>query len=280
MNWESDTTWINQPKISVSMITKDNPNFIFDALRSIHDQNHKNIEILIVDDGSSKLNYDLLKDYAATHGNIKLHRNSRNLGIPASRNISLGMMSVESEFLCVLDADDIWLPNKLEKQLSVFKENPDLDILGTAIELIDKNSNPIGKRKYPVEHNQILNHLYLTSPLCHSSVVIRLRNLGTKVIYNEEYKSSQDLELWTRLALEGYQFRNLPEVLVKYRVYEEQTTGLKTKRSLKFSLKARWKYILKKPYPLGFLLLFAQSLLYLLPSTWVIKIRDLFFHQK
>jgi glycosyltransferase involved in cell wall biosynthesis len=115
-----------QPLVSGVIIIYNGENFLTPAIESVLSQSYENWELLLVDDGSTDNSTQIAKDYAEKYPEkvrYLQHPNHENRGMSASRN--LGIDNAKGEFIAFLDADDIWLPPKLEKQVAVLQSNPE-----------------------------------------------------------------------------------------------------------------------------------------------------------
>lgn len=115
----------NQPLVTVIIIFKDAGNFICEAIESVLSQSYKHWELLLIDDGSTDESTQIALSYVEKHPNsIRYfdHPNHTNLGMSASRN--LGIRSAQGDYIAFLDADDIWLPNKLDYQVNILESHP------------------------------------------------------------------------------------------------------------------------------------------------------------
>jgi glycosyltransferase involved in cell wall biosynthesis len=114
------------PRVSVVTIFLDAERFMEEAIQSVLDQTYESWELLLVDDGSTDGSTEIARRYAAAHPKIRYleHEGHRNLGMSASRN--LGIDSARGEFIAFLDADDIYLPEKLERQVALLEAMPDV----------------------------------------------------------------------------------------------------------------------------------------------------------
>ena len=118
--------------ISVMMPTYNNAKYISQAIESIYAQNYSNIEIIVVDDGSTDNTKEIVKRYKDIKYFYTEHK-----GIPFARNIALE--NSKGEYIAFLDSDDYWLPNKLNTQMQYFKEHPDCEIVFTKYKNIIDN---------------------------------------------------------------------------------------------------------------------------------------------
>jgi glycosyltransferase involved in cell wall biosynthesis/SAM-dependent methyltransferase len=121
--------------VSVVMIFLNEKNFLQDAIRSVLAQTHENWELLLVDDGSNDGSSEIARSVAAefpTKVQYLKHAGHQNLGMSASRN--LGVRHAKGSYVAFLDADDVWLPRKLEQQLAILNAHPDADIVCGAVQ--------------------------------------------------------------------------------------------------------------------------------------------------
>jgi glycosyltransferase involved in cell wall biosynthesis len=140
-----------RPLISVITIFLDTERFIEEAIESVLAQTHGNWELLLVDDGSSDASTGIARRYAAMHpGRIRYleHPGHRNLGTGASRN--LGLTESRGELVAFLDSDDVWLPQRLERQVAILRRRPDVAMVyGPTLYWFDWQGAPAtGRRNY------------------------------------------------------------------------------------------------------------------------------------
>lgn len=120
----------DSPLVSVIMIFLNEEQFIEEAVRSVFQQTLKDWELLLVDDGSTDTSTRLAQRYAAENpSRVRYleHQGHQNRGMSASRNLGVGHARGDS--IAILDADDIWLPEKLERQVATFEERPEAEML-------------------------------------------------------------------------------------------------------------------------------------------------------
>jgi glycosyltransferase involved in cell wall biosynthesis len=130
---------------------------IEETLRSVLRQTHRNLEVLVVDDGSSDDTPKIVEALAAEDGRVRLLRQA-NAGVAAARNA--GIAASSGEFIAPIDADDLWHPTKIERQLRVFAEGGDrIGLVYTWFALIDRNSRVVQLRHQPRHHGSVLRPL-------------------------------------------------------------------------------------------------------------------------
>ena len=191
--------------------------FIEQAVASILEQTYKNLELLVIDDGSKDSTQEKITQFKDPR--IRLITNHKNLGIAVSLN--KGIDESRGKYIARMDADDISLQDRIKKQCNFMEENPQIGILGTGYYGVDKN----GERKqtyiYPEDDIEIKWKLLMGPIFPHPTVMLRKKVLvDHKIYYNVKYPATQDYELWSRLIhyTEG---TNLSLPLLEYRHHSE-----------------------------------------------------------
>jgi len=203
---------MNKPKISVIMSVYNGMPHLPEAIESILNQSFPDFELIIVNDCSSDNSLKVIKSF--TDKRIKIIENVTNIGLTKSLNKAL--KTAKGGYIARMDADDISLPKRFQKQIAFFNDNPKYALLGTWAK-IWKNNIPSGRfHKHP-QDSQILRFILLfNNPFVHSSVMFRKSAIDQIGLYNPDFKYAQDYELWSRFCLK-YAISNIPEVLHIYR---------------------------------------------------------------
>lgn len=132
----------------------------------------------------------------------------------------VGVEQATSEFVAIIDADDIACPNRLSRQLEYFDANPSTDVVGGYIGEFETDPSEITSvREVPTESERIKKMAYFRSPINHPSVMFR-RNAVLDAGNYREIEYGEDYELWCRLLSNGKNLANIPEILVKVRATE------------------------------------------------------------
>lgn len=202
--------------ISVIMSVYNAEKYLREAIESILTQSFTEFEFIIINDKSNDSSLKIIKEYEQEDGRIKLIKNKQNLGL--TRSLNKGLSIAKYKYIARMDADDISMCDRFEKQVKFLEKNYDIDILGSYAYDINGKNKIIGKRRVPLSHSDILEMLPILSPLIHPSVMFRKNSLDKTNGYNENFRTSQDYELWFRAASKGLKFHNLPEYLLKYRM--------------------------------------------------------------
>lgn len=216
-------------EISVIMsVYNTKPDYLSEAIDSILRQSYENFEFLIINDGTTnKETLDTLKKYKERDSRIRLIVNETNIGLTKSLNI--GLKTAKGKYVARMDSDDISYNHRLEKQYIYMEQNQDIDVLGCLIRKIGKAqtvepSNYIDFTQNDYESFIIKMLFYNVGPI-HPTVMIRNNFLKKHNIkYDESIKKAQDYALWMECISAGGKIKNLPKVLLEYRLHNAQIT--------------------------------------------------------
>ena len=205
-------------KFSVSMCVygKDNPDWFREAVNSILSQSVPPDEVVLVVDGPVP---DTLGDVIDSFENgdaFRVIRLPENRGHGDARRI--GLANCTHEIVALMDADDIALPDRFEKQIAAMTKDPALSIIGGKIaEFMDAEDNIIGYRTVPTAHGDICSYMKRRCPFNQMTVMFRKSHVEEAGGYLDWY-CDEDYYLWARMYLAGMRFANLPDTLVHARV--------------------------------------------------------------
>ena len=198
----------NIPKVSVLMPVYNASSFLKESIDSILSQSFTDFEFLIINDGSTDPSANIIDSY--TDYRIKHIKFPVNGGITKALNIGLDI--AQGEYIARMDADDLALPQRLEKQVMFMDQNPDVGVSGTWVEYFGKRK---GVMMAPQNHKEILWTLLFGSPFFHPSVIMRTK-LIREIKYPSDFPHAEDYGLWMELVTRT-RFANIPEPLLKYR---------------------------------------------------------------
>jgi len=204
-----------KPKITVLMPVYNGEKFLRESVESILNQTYKDFEFLIIDDGSMDKSLEILESYDDKR--IKIVKNKGNLGLVKSLN--KGLTLANGKYIARMDADDIAISDRFEKQLDFMEKNSEIGVCGGCIR--DFGSEK-GFWKAPLSHGEIMVGMLFGVKTYHPTVIIRkavIQELDK--YYNEEYKHAEDYEFWVRLALKGIKFANIGDLVLMYRKHPE-----------------------------------------------------------
>lgn len=228
------------PHITVIMPVFNGRHFIEEAVRSVINQTFKSFELLIIDDGSVDSSWEIIQKLQAEYPRfIRSFKLSSNGGAFKATNYALRF--ARGEFIALMDCDDISHPERFQRQIKFFKENPDVAILGTQAVVINQNGEVIGYKKVPKSHDEIYKEFGVLHPMIHPSCMIRKRLLsGRSFKYLIKYGVNDDYYTFFTL-LNKEKFANLNERLLFYRIHMNNSSLKDIKRKFFNSLKIRFE---------------------------------------
>ena len=210
--------------VTVIMAAYNSGAFISDAIRSVLDQTHVNWELIVIDDGSSDNTGAIVKEFMAWDGRIR-YIYKENGGQGSARN--RGIKSSVGKYIAFLDADDLWLPDKLQVQLSLLSEKGADLVFSDAYMFEDKPgmekklsiATGFYKGEEAIHSFLMFNHVPTLTVLAHRSAI---QNAGG---FSERKDIHEDWHLWTRMLIAGCSFFGWDRPLAHYRVRTDSTTS-------------------------------------------------------
>lgn len=207
---------MNKPLVSVIIPCYNAEKYVEEAIRSIMTQTYSNLEIIVTDDCSSDNTLMILETLAAEDSRIKVIKNEENLRIVKSLNNMIGI--AQGKYIARMDADDISLPKRIEKQVSFLESNPEYGMCGTNAWHIDESGRKIGRSYLSISDFEIQRTKFIRCPFYHPTICIRSELIKTN-LYDNYYDKVEDFELWLRI-LPLTKACNLAEKLFYYRKFE------------------------------------------------------------
>ncbi len=201
------------PTVSVVMPVYNEAAFVDAAVQSVLRQTLSDLELVIVDNGSTDHSPEILRRIRDPR--VRVIRNPRNLGSAAAGNQAV--RESRAALIARMDADDIALPHRLEKQLAAFAVQPKLALVGAQVHHFEA-SGPLLRSVAPraVTRRGIAWQSLFSSPFIHSTVMFTRESFETAGGYDERMQRSADFALFSRIQAK-YQVANLPDVLVRFR---------------------------------------------------------------
>jgi len=205
-----------QPKVSVVIPTYNAARYIAEAIESVLAQSYHDYEIIVVDDGSTDNTKEVLRPYM---DRIRYFY-KENGGVSSARN--RGIQEARGEYIAFLDADDLWLPEKLKLQIEIMEQHPDFAMIHTDIKVIDVNGTLLKEsaNKRRQSHNgMVFEEFFKTyrSLVMMSSALIRKSSIESMGLFDESLSVSEDYDFFLRFFW-NYPVYLLDEPLVKYRI--------------------------------------------------------------
>lgn len=214
---------IDTPEIllTVLMPVYNGEKYLAKTIKSILNQTYTKFEFLILNDGSTDRSEEIINSF--NDPRIIYIKNEQNKGIVATLNIGLELS--KGKYIARIDADDITLNTRLEKQMDYMQSNPSCKMCGSQAIAINENGEKIYKIRRPLLSDDVkVNHLFRNS-FIHPSVIFDAR-IAKELKYDIEYQYAEDYYLFSQIAL-NYKVANLNEGLILYRIHAENITSKK-----------------------------------------------------
>lgn len=205
------------PAVSVILPTYNVGSHLRTCLDSILNQTFEDFEVVVVDDGSTDETIDILEGY--DDARIRVIQRTEN-GITSALN--RGITEARGEFIARHDGDDYSEPERFEKQVEYLRDNPGVAVVGTGAWLVNSRRGRLGQRQ--VLERPDLEDLQEHNHYIHGSVMMRASALQTVNGYDEFFETTEDYDLWLRLADE-FPVRNINEPLYNFRIHDESIYG-------------------------------------------------------
>ena len=215
--------------VSIIMPNYNCEKYIEETVNSVLNQTYQNWELLIVDDCSSDNSLEILKRFEQNDNRIKVYVNETNKGAAYSRNLAL--REAKGKWIAFLDSDDLWVPEKLEKQIDFMKNN-NYSFSYTSYEHIDENSNSLGIRVVgpkKVTKRKMFHYCYLGC----LTVMYDAETVGVIQINEKIGNGRNDYAIWLKVC----KFANcyyLSDVLSKYRIRKNSLSHRSLKKLIRF----------------------------------------------
>jgi glycosyltransferase involved in cell wall biosynthesis len=228
------------PLVSVVMPVYNGKKFLCEAIDSILKQTYRNFELIIIDDGSTDNSSELIGKYSDER--IRFHQNKTNRGIVYSLNKGIELAS--GKYIARMDADDVSLPHRLQKQVAYLETNPQCIVLSSYIDLMDEKGEPLlpwFAERAARTPEQIYKMMVDECCIAHPSVMMRAGDLPKPTYLN--VPGAEDWDLWLRVLRKGPVIHKIVEPLVKYRVHDSSITQNLQKGPDAFKQRIRYFYL-------------------------------------
>lgn len=231
------------PLVSVVLPAHNAAAFIHQTIQSIVDQSYTNWELIIVDDYSTDNTWSIAVDFAKKDKRVKLYKNPGKTGVASAANCA--HRCAKGTYIARIDADDVALPDRLEKQVAFLLENPDVVVVGGQCTVIDADNIVIGKKTFPTDDASIRAMSLWAYPVQQPTLMFNCNNIPDDFNwYPEDVRSAEEHELLFRLMQYG-KIANLPDTLIRYRVHDANTSGKHPKKDYLTILSARVAAVLR-----------------------------------
>jgi glycosyltransferase involved in cell wall biosynthesis len=227
---------ISTPLVSVITPVYNREKYLAKCIESILNQTYENFEFIIIDDNSSDLTVNIIKDYLLRDSRIKFLENNKNLG--ATLSFNRGLDIAKGKYIARMDSDDISFLDRFKKQVDIFESWHDLEVLGTGAVLIDHKENEIGRKQFPSNFKKISNIIETGVPVFDPSVMMRSSTLKEINGFDNRLAPADDYHLWLTLFKQKKIISNIDDYLIKYRLHDSNLSKVASREQLQKSFLA------------------------------------------
>jgi len=226
--------------VIMSIYKNDRLEFVKQSVQSILNQTFSQFDYFIVFDGHVSSDIDR---YITSIGDsrVRFFRMEKNGGLAKALNYLLEKVLKNPDYKMIarMDADDISLPSRFEKQRAFLSENTEISIVGSWYEEIDESGKHLATIKLPSDHKTLKKRYFTGTPFAHPSVMYRTQLIEKAGLYPTDTILMEDNVLWGLALKEGLRFANIPEILFRFRIDKD----FYRRRS---GINYGWKYLQRK----------------------------------
>jgi glycosyltransferase involved in cell wall biosynthesis len=224
---------LQMPDLAVimSIYHNDRLAFLKESVQSILDQTYSNFHYFLVFDGPVSQDID---EYVTSlpDERIRLSRLEKNGGLASALNYLLELLlkNPEYKFIARMDADDISMPIRFEKQRNFLLSHSEVSVVGCMYEEIDTNGGHLSYKRLPVEHEDLRKRYFIRTPFAHPSVIYKRELIEKAGFYPTNTVLMEDNVLWGKALKSGLRFANIPEYMLKFRIdknYFKRRSGIR-----------------------------------------------------
>lgn len=256
------------PRVSVVVtVWNPDPAFFPEAIRSILGQTFTDFELLILDDPGPRSAREQLANIHDARIRFISYPNRVHLVEKAQR----GIVEARAELIARLDADDLMEPDRLAKQVTFLDSHPEVAVLGSQLRLIDEKGQELGYRVYPTTHAAIRKTLPRWNAIAQPAVMFRKAPaLAAGGYFGPDFV--EDFDLWSRMAVRGEGFANLPEARTRYRIHGDASKSTRLRHVLTETQNIKKRHFGAEMGVIDRLRLFAERMMLWLPAAWVVRL--------
>ncbi len=254
---------MSTPAVSVLMAVYDGARWVGAAVESLLAQTLADLEVVVIDDGSTDTTAEVLAAFRDPR--LRVERRER-AGL--TRALTRALELAQAPLIARLDADDVALPERLERQRRFLDAHPDVGLLGTWAREVDVTGREVAIVRPPVDDAAIRRALIRVNPFVHSTVMMRRSALERTAGYDPAYQVAQDYDLWMRMA-RVTRLANLPDALVIRRLVQGRVSAVRDDDRLRAEARVRWRAVRSHVYPWWCAIFVLRPLAALaLPGAW------------
>ncbi len=233
---------MRDPLVSVTMVVRNVERFLCEAIESILAQTFRDIELIIVDYGSTDSTRDLVRGFAEKDHRLRFYE-IPDCGLAEARNAACFL--ARGRYIALMDADDIALPKRLELQVGFMDNHRRIGLLGAAVQWINASGRALYVGHVPVEDDELRKSLAIHCPFWQPTVLLRKEAFVRAGGYRKAFAPAEDYDLWLRVT-EHFQCANLQDVVLKYRIHPQQVSLRKRKQQTLGALAAQTSAAMRK----------------------------------
>lgn len=232
--------------ISVICTVKNGETTIRPTIESVLYQSYQNLELVIIDDGSTDNTLNILNEYKAKDDRTKIYKTG---GIGRAEALNMAIKKSSGKYIANIDADDLFHPQKLEIQEKLYHDNQDVFLISTNDKIIYDDELPVWnkeKNNQSFELKNVTKKLLFQNDINHPSVMMRRDLLDNLNGYNEKRKTQVDYDLWLRAFTVEYRMLIVKQELFAKRIHTKQS--YENKKRLRYTVNSmllKLKYISK-----------------------------------
>lgn len=240
---------LSRPKVSFVVPVRNAERTLAVALNSLIAQRFDDFEILVYDDGSTDRSSRILSRFTRVDKRLKILGNERVGLVEALRRLAAGS---NADLLARMDADDFSYPQRLAEQVSLLDSRPEIQLVGSLVHCFPTRLVTAGMRRYEqwlndlVEPEEVARDIYVESPLCHPSVVMRKQAYSEAGGYLDD-GCPEDYGLWLRFHDCGFQMAKVNQVLLNWREGDTRLTRVDSRYDLERFCELKLKHLKKGP---------------------------------
>ncbi|MDA8629728.1 glycosyltransferase [Bacteroidia bacterium] len=223
--------------ISVVIPIFNGEKYLEEAIKSVLNQTFEELEILLLNDGSTDLTRNICRRYEVEDERVRYFE-WPNSGM--AETLNKGLKECSYEYVARLDADDIMLPDRLQIQIDYLIKNPHIDVLGTLGFYINESGKIIGRTFSDINQNSLKKKYFDKNEpfgMLHPSIIYKKSKILMIGGYRGEYWPCDDIDLWNRLYEKQVDFDVIQSPLIKYRIHQSSAVA---SRYLENRMKYRW----------------------------------------
>lgn len=224
----------NPPLVSVVVPSfNESPDIMRASLQSLRDQTFSDFECIVIDESTVPERAAACESFCRQDDRFVYVHPTERLGL--ARSLNLGLEQARGQLVARFDSDDLCSLDRLALQVAFLRANPQVSVVGGALEIIDEEGRTKAFRSYPLAPADVAKGMHLANAVAHPTVMFRREVARAHGGYNPQFRFAEDLDLWLRWLNVGVVFANLPQVIVRYR----QTNARRETRHYLFYLRAR-----------------------------------------